>query len=170
MNVALTNLHLVLQSSHVSLLHQFVERYELPEALRHSHDLSFFGEVERQLESRVQPHLPNTATHTTGFQSSFLFYLIYCTMYHTAGIWLNVKTKQTSFNRPDQLKDVLDEAGAIIAAQGCVVVLQQFDNGVPPVTCVVDHVVAAHVNIELNPVYFLRQVQNVCMDEEYRHS
>ena len=59
---AFTDLHLVLQNLHVSLLHQFVERYKFSEALSHSHDLSLSGQVERQLQSCVQPHLPDTAT------------------------------------------------------------------------------------------------------------
>lgn len=70
-----------------------------------------------------------------------------------------------SSNRPDQLKDVVDEAGSVVAGQGCVIVLQQFDNGVPTLACVVDHVVAAHVHIELHPVHLLRQVQDICMEE-----
>ena len=62
MSASLTDLHLVLQNRHVSLLHQFVERDEFSEALSHSHDLRLSGQVERQLQSRVQPHLPHTAT------------------------------------------------------------------------------------------------------------
>lgn len=58
----------------------------------------------------------------------------------------------------------MDEACAVIAGQGCVVVLQQFDNGVPPLACVVDHVVATHVHIELHPLHLLRQVQDICME------
>lgn len=58
-------------------------------------------------------------------------------------------------SRPDQLEDIVDEAGTVIAAESCVVVLQQFDNRVPPLAFVVDHVVAAHVHIELHPVYLL---------------
>ena len=71
-----------------------------------------------------------------------------------------------SLNRPDQLEDVVDEAGAVVAAQGSVIVLQQFGNGVPPLTSVVDHVVAAHVHIELHPVHLLWQAEFVCMEEE----
>lgn len=71
-----------------------------------------------------------------------------------------------SLNRPDQLEDVLDEAGTVVAGQGCVVVLQHFDNGVPPLACIVDHVVAAHVHVELHPIHLLWQVQDVCMLEE----
>lgn len=58
-----TDLHLVLQLSHVSFLHQFVERHKFSEALSHSHDLSLSGQVERQLQGRVQPHLPHAAKH-----------------------------------------------------------------------------------------------------------
>ena len=71
-----------------------------------------------------------------------------------------------TFNRPDQLEDVVDEAGAVVAAQGRVVVVQQFDDGVPPLACVVHHVVAAHVHVELHPVRLFRQVQDICMEEE----
>lgn len=77
MNIAFTNLHLVLQSSHVSLLHQFVERYKLSEALSHRHDFSLSGQVQRQLKSYVQPHLPDTATHMTGFKSQLCYSLVH---------------------------------------------------------------------------------------------
>lgn len=93
MNVAFTNLHPVLQSGHVSLLHQLVERYELSKALSHSHDLSLSGQVQRQLQSRVQPHLPDTATHTR--QASNQHQNSQATLskkdslfYHKDGIWL----------------------------------------------------------------------------------
>lgn len=56
------HLHLVLQGCHVSLLHQFVERHQLSEALDHCHDLSLLREIEGQLQSCVQTHLPDTAT------------------------------------------------------------------------------------------------------------
>lgn len=62
---AFANLHLVLQSRHVSLLHQLVERNKLPEALGHSHDPGLFGEVLGELQSHVEPHLVYPATTTT---------------------------------------------------------------------------------------------------------
>lgn len=74
-----------------------------------------------------------------------------------------------SVDTPDQLEDIVDEAGAVVAAQGGVVVLQQVDEGVPAVTCVVHHVVAAHVHVELHPVRLLRQVQDICMEEELKN-
>lgn len=64
-------------------------------------------------------------------------------------------------NRPDKLKDVLDEAGSVVARQGCVVVLQHFNNGVPAIACIMDHVVATHVHIELHPGRLLWQVQDI---------
>lgn len=60
-HAAFSNLHLVLQNSHVSLFHQLVERHEFSKALSHSHDLSLSGQVQRQLQSRVERHLPDTA-------------------------------------------------------------------------------------------------------------
>lgn len=78
---------------------------------------------------------------------------------------LSPQSWHCAVNRPDQLEDVVDEAGAVVAAQGSVVVLQQFDNWVPPVAGVVNHVVAAHVHVELHPVHLLWQVQDVCMEE-----
>lgn len=60
----------------------------------------------------------------------------------------------------------MDEAGAIVAGQGCVVVLKQFDDGVPPLACIVHHVVATHVHIQLHPIHLLWEVQNICMEEE----
>ena len=68
-------------------------------------------------------------------------------------------------HRPDQLEDVLDEAGPVVAGQRRVVVLQHFDDGVPALACVVHHVVATHVHVELHPVHLLRQVQDVCREE-----
>lgn len=65
-------------------------------------------------------------------------------------------------NTPDQLEDVVDEAGSVVAAQRCVIVLQQFSDGVPALACVVHHVVAAHVHVELDPVHLCWQVQDVC--------
>lgn len=60
-HAAFSNLHLVLQNGHVSLFHQLVERHELPKALSHSHDLGLSGQVQRELQSRVERHLPDTA-------------------------------------------------------------------------------------------------------------
>lgn len=68
MNSVFSNLHLVLHNNQISFLHQFVERYQLSEALSHRHDCSLSGEVLRQLQSRVQPDLPDTATHTTALK------------------------------------------------------------------------------------------------------
>lgn len=68
--------------------------------------------------------------------------------------------------RPDELEDVLNEAGAVVAGQSCVVILQHFDDGVPALACVVDHVVSTHVHIKFHPVHFLWQVQNVCVEKE----
>lgn len=65
---------------------------------------------------------------------------------------------------PDQLEDVVHEAGSVVAAQRRVIVLQQSGDGVPPLACVVHHVVAAHVHVELDPVHLLRQVQDVCAE------
>lgn len=65
---------------------------------------------------------------------------------------------------PDQLEDVVDEAGSVVAAQRRVIVMQQSGDGVPPLACVVHHVVAAHVHVELDPVHLLRQVQDVCAE------
>lgn len=67
---------------------------------------------------------------------------------------------------PDQLEDVVDEAGSVVAAQRRVIVMQQFSDGIPPLACVVHHVVAAHVHVELDPVHLLRQVQDVCVEGE----
>lgn len=55
----------------------------------------------------------------------------------------------------------MDQAGPVVATQGCVVVMQQGDDGVPAPTAIVDHVVAAHVDVELHPVHLLWQVQDV---------
>lgn len=60
----------------------------------------------------------------------------------------------------------MDEAGSVVAAQRCVIVPQQFSDRVPPLACVVHHVVAAHVHVELDPVHLLRQVQDVCVEGE----
>lgn len=68
--------------------------------------------------------------------------------------------------RPDQLEDVVDEAGAVVAGQRRVVVLQQSNDGVPALACIVDHVVAAHVHVELHPVHLFRQVQDICMTND----
>ncbi|KAG7221275.1 hypothetical protein INR49_017340, partial [Caranx melampygus] len=84
---------------------------------------------------------------------------------HSHDLRLSGQSCYCPVNRPDQLEDVVDEAGAVVAAQGSVVVLQQFDNGVPSIARVVDHVVTAHVHIELHPVHLLWQVQDVCMEE-----
>lgn len=65
----LSYFHAVLQLRHVSLLHQLVKRNEFSEALSHGHDLSLSGQVERQLQGRIQPHLPNTAAQRTRFTS-----------------------------------------------------------------------------------------------------
>ena len=65
-----SHFHPTLQHSHVSLLHQLVEGYKLSEALSHSHDLGLFGQVQRQLQGCVQPHLSYTATHRTTFKSA----------------------------------------------------------------------------------------------------
>ena len=70
-----------------------------------------------------------------------------------------------SNNRPDQLEDVLDEAGSVVAGQSRVVVVQQSDDGVPPLACIVDHVVATHVHVELHPLHLLWQIQDICMEE-----
>lgn len=60
----------------------------------------------------------------------------------------------------------MDEAGSVVAGQRCVVVLQQFDNGVPPLAGIVDNVVAAHVHIELHPVRLLWEVKDICVEEK----
>lgn len=73
---AFADLHLVLQSRHVSLLHQLVERNKLPEALGHSHDLGLFGEVLGELQSHVEPHLVDPATTTQITQSTTLCTLV----------------------------------------------------------------------------------------------
>lgn len=65
---------------------------------------------------------------------------------------------------PDQLKDVVNEAGSVVTAQRRVIVLQQSDDGVPPLVCVVHHVVAIHVHVELDPVHLLGQIQDVCVE------
>lgn len=62
---------------------------------------------------------------------------------------------------PDELKDVLDEAGSVVARQGRVVVLQHFNNGAPALACVMDHVVTTHVHVELHPGRLRRQVQHI---------
>lgn len=59
----------------------------------------------------------------------------------------------------------MDEVGSVVAAQGGVIVLQQFDDGVPTVARVVDHVVATHVHVELHPVHLLWQIQDICREE-----
>lgn len=59
----------------------------------------------------------------------------------------------------------MDEVGSVVAAQGCVIVLQQFDDRVPTLACVVDHVVATHVHVELHPVHLLWQIQDICREE-----
>lgn len=141
-----TNLHLVLQLSHVSLLHQLVERYEFPKALPDRHDLRLLGQVKGQLQGRVQPHLLYTAKQVTNCNS--------------AQKRLNRKCLPAGHG-PDQLEDVVDQAGAVVAAQGCVVVMQQGDDGVPALGAIVDHVVAAHVDVELHPVHLLWQVQHI---------
>lgn len=71
-------------------------------------------------------------------------------------------------NTPHQLEDVVDEAGSVITAQRCVIVPQKVSDGVPALACVVHHVVAAHVHVELDPVHLCRQVQDVCKEEEMR--
>lgn len=75
-----------------------------------------------------------------------------------------------SSDGPDQLEDVVDEAGAVVAGQHRVVVPQQIDDGVPAIARVVDHVVAAHVHVELDPVHLLREVKHICTetDEQWR--
>lgn len=71
-----------------------------------------------------------------------------------------------SSDGPDQLEDVVDEAGPVVAGQHRVVVLQQVDDGVPAVALVVDHVVATHVHVELHPVHLLREVEDVCTEAD----
>lgn len=63
---------------------------------------------------------------------------------------------------PDQLEGVVDEAGPVVAGQHRVVVPQQVDDGPPAAARVVDHVVAAHVHVELHPVHLPREVEDVC--------
>lgn len=76
-----TNLHLVLQHLHVSLFHQFVKRHKLSKALSHSHDLGLSGQVKRQLQSRVEPHLLYTARQMSGKHPAALFsFLAYCVL------------------------------------------------------------------------------------------
>lgn len=60
----------------------------------------------------------------------------------------------------------MDEAGAVVAGQRRVVVLQQSVDRAPPIAyCVVDHVVTGHVYVKLHPVHLLWQVQDIYMDE-----
>lgn len=70
MNSACPDLHLVLQNSHVSLLHYLVERHEFSKALGNSHDLSLSGQVQRQLQGRVEPHFPCAEATQTRFRST----------------------------------------------------------------------------------------------------
>lgn len=64
-------------------------------------------------------------------------------------------------NRPDKLEDIVDEVGTVITAQRCVTVLQQLDNRVPPLACIMNHVVTTHVHVELHPVYLFWQEQDI---------
>lgn len=84
-NAAFTYLHLILQSSHVSLLHQFVQRHKLSKALSHSHDLGLFGQVQRQIQSRVQPHLLRAVAHMEGFKSTPCGRLVHISKHYISG-------------------------------------------------------------------------------------
>lgn len=74
----------------------------------------------------------------------------------------------TSFplDPPHQLEHVVDEAGPVVAGQHRVVAVQQVDDGVPAAALVVDHVVAAHVHVELHPVHLLGEVQDACAETD----
>lgn len=59
---------------------------------------------------------------------------------------------------PDQLEDIVDEAGSVVAAESCVVKPQKLDQSVPSPRLVVDDVISSHVHVKLNPLHLLRQV------------
>lgn len=89
-------------------------------------------------------------------------------IYQTASLKLDTKGQTANFgvnmqclNRPDKLEDIVDEVGTVITAQGCVTVLQQLDNRVPPLACIMNHVVTTHVHVELHPVYLFWQEQDI---------
>ncbi len=65
---------------------------------------------------------------------------------------------------PDQLEGVVDEAGPVIAAERCVIVFEQLDEVIPARTLIVHNVISTHVHIKLDPVYLLRQIQNIYDD------
>lgn len=79
---------------------------------------------------------------------------------------IHVRPSAASPDGPDQLEHVVDEAGPVVAGQYRVVVLQQFDDGVPAVALIVHHVVAAHIHVELHPVHLPREVKDVCAETD----
>lgn len=63
---------------------------------------------------------------------------------------------------PDQLKDVVDETGPVVAAEHCVILLELTDQSVPASRLIVDNIIPPQVHIEFNPLYLLWQVQHIC--------
>ncbi len=77
--------------------------------------------------------------------------------------WWTISLRNTSSDRsPDQLEDVVDQTGSIIAAKHSVVLLELVDQSVPASQLVMYNIIPPQVHIKLNPVHLLWQVQHIC--------
>ncbi len=82
---------------------------------------------------------------------------------HCFMFWWTISLRNTSSDRsPDQLEDVVDQTGSIIAAKHSVVLLELVDQSVPASQLVMYNIIPPQVHIKLNPVHLLWQVQHIC--------
>ncbi len=59
----------------------------------------------------------------------------------------------------------MNEAGSVLKAQSSVVYSQQLRQGVPDLLIIMDNIISIHVSVELHPVNFLIQRQNIWVGE-----
>lgn len=78
-------------------------------------------------------------------------------MFQEKGVWC----RSVAGDSPDQLEDVIDEAGSVVAAEGRVIASQEADEGVPAIAVIVHYVVATHVHVKLNPLHLSGKVQHI---------
>lgn len=74
---------------------------------------------------------------------------------------LTLYFKTVFLSSPDQLEDVVDEAGPVVPTEHSVIALKLLDQSAPASSLVMDNVIASHVHVKFDPVHLRWQIQHI---------